>query len=82
MQFIFPGRKNQNTHMLRFVLCCLLLHKHARPCSPSEIPAPMLPQANYALAARFSQKKQDKLVFSTLADVHWLKQIGALLVCI
>src|SRR5882757_6097380 len=35
---------------------------------------PPAPKANYALAARFSQKKQDKLVFSTMADVHWLKK--------
>ena len=31
-------------------------------------------KANYALAARFSPKKQDKLLFSTTADVHWLKK--------
>ncbi len=31
-------------------------------------------KANYALAARFSPKKLDKLVFSTAVDPHWLKQ--------
>lgn len=32
------------------------------------------PKANYALAARFSQKKQEKLLFSTQVDAHWLKK--------
>ncbi|MFM9909305.1 MAG: DPP IV N-terminal domain-containing protein [Chitinophagaceae bacterium] len=31
-------------------------------------------KANYSLAARFSPKKLDKLVFSTLVDPHWLKK--------
>jgi len=31
-------------------------------------------KANYPLAARFSPKKQDKMLFTTLADVHWLKK--------
>ncbi len=31
-------------------------------------------KANYQLAARFSQKKLDKMVFSTLVDPHWLKK--------
>ena len=30
-------------------------------------------KANYNLAARFSPKKQDKLLFSTSVDPHWLK---------
>src|SRR5690349_17071506 len=30
--------------------------------------------ANYQLAARFSPKKLDKLVFSTSVDPHWLKK--------
>lgn len=33
-----------------------------------------LAKANYQLAARFSQKKQDKLLFSTIVDAHWLKK--------
>jgi dipeptidyl aminopeptidase/acylaminoacyl peptidase len=31
-------------------------------------------KANYALAARFSPKKIEKMVFSTAVDAHWLKQ--------
>jgi dipeptidyl-peptidase-4 len=31
-------------------------------------------KANYQLAARFSQKKLDKMVFSTSVDPHWLKK--------
>ena len=32
------------------------------------------PEPNYNLAARFSSKKLDKLVFSTSVDPHWLKK--------
>src|SRR5689334_3111898 len=31
-------------------------------------------KANYALAARFSPKKLEKMVFSTSVDPHWLKK--------
>jgi dipeptidyl aminopeptidase/acylaminoacyl peptidase len=31
-------------------------------------------KANYQLAARFSPKKLDKMVFSTVVDPHWLKK--------
>ena len=31
-------------------------------------------KANYQLAARFSPKKQEKLLFSTMVDAHWLKK--------
>lgn len=31
-------------------------------------------KANYQLAARFSPKKMEKMVFSTSVDPHWLKQ--------
>lgn len=31
-------------------------------------------EANYALAARFSPKKLEKMVFSTAVDPHWLKK--------
>ena len=34
----------------------------------------VLRKANYQLAARFSQKKQEKLLFSTIVDAHWLKK--------
>lgn len=32
------------------------------------------PKANYSLAARFSPKKLDKMIFSLAVDPHWLKQ--------
>ena len=54
--------------MLRLVLCCLL------SLSISVLLAQPATKANYSLAARFSPKKQDKLLFSTQADVHWLKK--------
>ncbi len=40
------------------------------------LPAQQSPaiKANYQLAARFSPKKQDKLLFSTIVDAHWLKK--------
>ncbi len=31
-------------------------------------------KANYSLAARYSPKKLDKMIFSTSVDPHWLKQ--------
>ena len=31
-------------------------------------------KANYSLAARFSPKKLDKMIFSISVDPHWLKQ--------
>mgnify|MGYP001615314182 FL=1 len=31
-------------------------------------------KANYALAARFSPKKLEKLIFTTSVDPHWLKK--------
>jgi len=31
-------------------------------------------KANYSLAARFSPKKLDKMIFSLAVDPHWLKQ--------
>ena len=31
-------------------------------------------KANYSLAARFSPKKLDKMLFSLSIDPHWLKQ--------
>lgn len=36
--------------------------------------AQQAPEANYRLAARFSPKKLEKLIFSTNVDPHWLKQ--------
>ena len=31
-------------------------------------------KANYQLAARFSPKKLEKMIFSTNVDAHWLKK--------
>src|SRR5580698_421706 len=31
-------------------------------------------KANYQLAARFSSKKLEKMIFSTQVDAHWLKK--------
>ncbi|MCA6482347.1 MAG: S9 family peptidase, partial [Chitinophagaceae bacterium] len=34
----------------------------------------MVNKANYAMAARFSPKKLEKLIFTTSVDAHWLKK--------
>jgi dipeptidyl-peptidase 4 len=34
----------------------------------------LVTKANYQLAARFSPKKLDKMIFSTQVDAHWLKK--------
>src|SRR3954464_10745784 len=56
--------------MRKFIFCAglllLLFHVHAQQSSAVK--------ANYAMAARFSPKKLDKLVFSTSVDPHWLKK--------
>ncbi len=31
-------------------------------------------KANYQLAARFSSKKLEKMIFTTQVDAHWLKK--------
>ena len=36
--------------------------------------APLVTKANYQMAARFSPKKLEKLIFSTSVDAHWLKK--------
>lgn len=56
--------------MIRLIFCCLCFV--VMPGLFAQQPPPV--KANYALAARFSPKKQDKLLFSTAADVHWLKK--------
>ena len=50
-------------------LCILLLFIF--PALAQQVP---VVKANYQLAARFSPKKQDKMVFSTIVDAHWLKK--------
>ncbi len=56
--------------MLRFFLCSLCTLCMFGSFAQQSYPV----KANYAGAARFSQKKQDKMLFSTVADVHWLKK--------
>ncbi|MEO7310157.1 MAG: DPP IV N-terminal domain-containing protein [Chitinophagaceae bacterium] len=55
--------------MRNFLLICFLfiLTIEAKAQPPAV-------KANYALAARWSPKKQDKLLFSTVVDAHWLKK--------
>jgi dipeptidyl aminopeptidase/acylaminoacyl peptidase len=48
------------------LICCFVRNSNAQL-------AP-LTKANYQLAARFSPKKQEKLLFSTIVDAHWLKK--------
>jgi dipeptidyl-peptidase 4 len=52
---------------LCLAMCCLLLFISAQ----AQQPAPG--KANYALAARFSPAKVNKMLFSTSVDPHWLK---------
>lgn len=49
--------------------CILLLFM--LPSLAQQVP---VVKANYQLAARFSPKKQEKMVFSTIVDAHWLKK--------
>ncbi len=56
------------------------MRKLIGPCILLFVMLPSLAQqvpvvkANYQLAARFSPKKQEKMVFSTIVDAHWLKK--------
>lgn len=54
-----------------FTLLLPLICFSAKAQKPDPNPAPT--KANYALAARFSPKKLQKMVFSTSVDAHWLK---------
>src|SRR5438128_2549163 len=64
--------------MIRFVLCFLfaigISGAFAQQAAVPGLLKEPVTKANYSLAARFSPKKQEKLLFSTLADVHWLKK--------
>jgi dipeptidyl-peptidase-4 len=51
-----------------FYISCLLI---SQACLAQQTP---VTKANYALAARYSSKKLDKLVFSLSVDPHWLKK--------
>ena len=41
---------------------------------PQPTQQPPAVKANYQLAARFSSKKLEKMIFSTTVDPHWLKK--------
>ncbi len=51
---------------LYYLLLLVCVNAHAQ-----QVP---VTKANYPLAARFSPKKLDKMVFSTTVDAHWLKK--------
>src|SRR5476651_978359 len=59
--------------MIKFylTLCIVFLFFGAAAQSPAVTPAPI--KGNYQLAAKFSPKKIQKLVFSMAVDAHWLK---------
>lgn len=49
-----------------FLFCCSFIETNTAQQTP-------VAKANYALAARFSPKKVEKMVFSLNVDPHWLK---------
>lgn len=53
------------------LICFLLILLLSRNLSAQQTP---ITRANYALAARFSPKKLEKMVFSLNVDPHWLKK--------
>src|SRR6476620_7139045 len=65
-----PFRNNYTLHTMRKLLG-LVLSISMVALASAQTPAHT---ANYPLAARFSPKKLDKLVFSTSVDPHWLKK--------
>ena len=56
---------------MRYLLCAILVI--ALNASAQTQPAPVT-KANYSLAARYSPRKVDRMVFSLSVDPHWLKQ--------
>lgn len=56
---------------MRRLLILSIVFALALPVTSQQLP---VTKANYQLAARFSQKKQEKLLFSTIVDAHWLKR--------
>ncbi|MEX8549024.1 MAG: DPP IV N-terminal domain-containing protein [Mucilaginibacter sp.] len=59
--------------MKKFYFILLLLFVCLQSQAQNYNPNPNPPKANYLLAARFSPKKIQKMVFSTSVDAHWLK---------
>ncbi|HAK11964.1 MAG TPA: S9 family peptidase, partial [Chitinophagaceae bacterium] len=64
---LFSLPQNQ-THMRSLFVAVLLVFGLALQAQTP------VSEANYALAARFSPKKLEKMVFSTAVDPHWLKK--------
>ena len=69
--------------MFRILIACLVLAAIQLIAPPTSLMAQQGPQpaqqtlavkANYQLAARFSSKKLEKIIFSTTVDPHWLKK--------
>jgi dipeptidyl-peptidase-4 len=59
--------------MKKLYLSLLLLPALLPVKAQTTAPAPTPAKGNYQLASRFSPKKLQKLVFTTVADPHWLK---------
>jgi dipeptidyl-peptidase 4 len=57
-----------------FIHYCFLLLIGCFALSATYAQTNAVTKANYALAARFSPKKLEKLIFSTNVDAHWLKK--------
>ncbi|MCX6265719.1 MAG: DPP IV N-terminal domain-containing protein [Bacteroidetes bacterium] len=57
-----------------FINYCFLLLIGCFALSATYAQTNAVTKANYALAARFSPKKLEKLIFSTNVDAHWLKK--------
>ncbi len=55
-------------HLQLLFFCCIFF------LCQSVAQSSQVNKANYALAARFSPKKLEKLLFSTSVDAHWLKK--------
>jgi dipeptidyl aminopeptidase/acylaminoacyl peptidase len=69
--------------MSRILIACLVFATIQLIAPPTPLMARQGPQpaqqtpavkANYQLAARFSSKKLEKMIFSTTVDPHWLKK--------
>ena len=56
---------------MRYCLCLLMAFLFINVTHAQKTP---VTKANYSLAARYSPKKVEKLVFSTSVDPHWLKK--------
>ncbi len=62
--------------MSRILIACLISATFHLIMLPATLMAQQAPavKANYQLAARFSSKKLEKMIFTTAVDPHWLKK--------